>query len=54
VYHSNGLLISNWQCVNEKGHIRLWFNAPNGNGFDITNELRGRYSVDKNFNCPDE
>jgi hypothetical protein len=45
--------VSNWQCVEEDGNIRLWFNCAEGSASDINAALESRYpDVDK-FNCPD-
>ena len=46
--------ISNWQCVNEDGNIRLWFNAAPGQSDAINPALEWRYpNVAGGFNCPD-
>ena len=48
--------LTNWQCVEEKGDIRLYFNTPLGsNGRSIDIQLQSCYTtVDPNsINCPD-
>ena len=45
--------ISNWQCVEENGNIRLWFNSAEGSGSDINAALESRYPTVDSFNCPD-
>ncbi len=55
-YHAleNWVPISNWQCVNEDGNIRLWFNAFSTQGGTISRALELRYpQVAGGFNCPD-
>jgi len=44
--------ISNWQCVEENGYIRLWFNSE-GSSDDINNALKKRYPSVNDFNCGD-
>lgn len=45
--------ISNWQCVEENGNIRLWFNAAEGQSSDLNAALESRYPTVDSFNCPD-
>ena len=45
--------ISDWQCVEENGNIRLWFNAEGGNGSGISAVLESLYPSVNGFNCPD-
>ena len=44
--------ISSWQCVNEDGNIRLWFNAYYDQGDAISRILQSRYPTVNSFNCP--
>lgn len=46
-------LITNWQCVEENGEVRLWFNAPIGKSSYINSQLETVYPQVNNFNCPD-
>jgi hypothetical protein len=46
--------ISNWQCVEEDGNIRLWFNAFPNYGSAINTALESRYPSVNSFNCPDD
>lgn len=45
--------ISNWQCVEENGNIRLWFNAAEGQSSGLNAALESRYPTVDSFNCPD-
>ena len=42
--------VSNWQCVEENGYIRLWFNVIN-NAADAVNSALGSQYQDVSFNC---
>jgi hypothetical protein len=57
-WHYNTLtLISNWQCVEENGNFRLWFNMPPSDfsGEFITDMLKKRYpSIRDEFKCPNK
>ena len=44
--------ITNWQCVEEDGYIRLWFNTVEGHSSDINYALRQRYPSVNDFGCP--
>lgn len=46
--------ITIWQCVNENGNIRLWFNCIPGQGDKINRALGPRYPSVNSFNCPDQ
>ena len=47
--------LTNWQCIEENGFIRLWFNAANGfvdgNQESINGALESRYPTVNRFNC---
>ena len=44
--------VTNWQCVEENGYIRLWFNTVNNGAGGVNSALRTQYPG-VSFNCQD-
>jgi hypothetical protein len=55
-YHilESHIAISNWQCIEEDGYTRLYFNAGCWQGNHIDEGLSAAYpNIEGGFNCPD-
>lgn len=56
-YHllESWIAISNWQCIEDDGNTRLYFNAGIWQGGHINSGLQAAYpNIDGGFNCSDE
>jgi hypothetical protein len=49
---SDGIDVTNWQCVEMNGNTQLWFNGPAENGDGISAALEASYPSVNSFNCP--